>query len=134
MRVRLDAPPPWPATSVTHTFSNADELVLSLWQATFMGGVGADALRRFEGVRGVRRGRVYNAPPGFEGYVAWLEGVMVQGSSGPGVGMGGGVAALPLPVTAVAATSRHERKISRDKGKGYVCDDDGEKRRLDGWC
>jgi len=131
MRLRLDAPPPWPAASVTRAFSDADELVLSLWLATFMGGVGADALRRFEGVRGVRRGRVYNAPPGFEGYVAWLESVMVQDISGQDIGLGGG-GLLPLPVTAVAAKSREDKKICKDKGKGYLCDDDSEQRRLDG--
>jgi hypothetical protein len=55
-----------------------------------MGGAGADVLRQFEGVRGVRRVRVKGSVPGFEGYVGWLRRRMmmrrVTGSMGDGAG------------------------------------------------
>ncbi|KAK0639034.1 hypothetical protein B0T16DRAFT_307466, partial [Cercophora newfieldiana] len=76
LRLRLDTPAPWPVEKITEAFTGAEELVVQVWQATFMGGVGAETLRRFEGVRGVRRVSIRDAPPGFEGYTAWLEGRM----------------------------------------------------------
>ncbi|KAK4122436.1 hypothetical protein N657DRAFT_657255 [Parathielavia appendiculata] len=62
----------WTKAAITSYFSHAEDLTLCLWTGTFMGGVGADALRQFEGVRGVRRVRVTGVLPGFEGYVSWL--------------------------------------------------------------
>ncbi|KAK3359932.1 hypothetical protein B0T25DRAFT_564895 [Lasiosphaeria hispida] len=128
IRIRLDSPPPWPAATVAAAFTNAEELVLDLWQATFMGGVGADVLRRFEGVRGVRRPRVLGTPPGFEGYVAWLVALMKmpvldgwrEGRTGEGEGL-------------------DERDGVGEGGEferygGYVCVEEGERRRLRGWC
>lgn len=72
IRIKLDSTPAWPAAVVTSAFSGAHELVLELWQGTFFGGVGAEALRLFEGVRGVGKPRVTGIPPGFGGYVRWL--------------------------------------------------------------
>ncbi|KAK4452470.1 hypothetical protein QBC34DRAFT_435789 [Podospora aff. communis PSN243] len=73
LRLRLDSPSPWPIEKVTQAFSGVEELVVHLWQATFLGGVGAETLRLFEDVRGVRRVEIRDAPPGFERYTAWLE-------------------------------------------------------------
>ncbi|KAK0635391.1 hypothetical protein B0T17DRAFT_39919 [Bombardia bombarda] len=96
-------PPPWSVSAITSAFSHADELVLSVWQAVVFAGPGAEALRRFEGVRGVRRARVLGCPGGFERYVAWMEGVMMmEGDEGVAVGE-------------------------------YQCVDETERKRLSGW-
>ncbi|KAK3308955.1 uncharacterized protein B0T15DRAFT_491500 [Chaetomium strumarium] len=103
LRVRIDAaapPPPWNRSQVSAAFSHAQELTLDLWSGAFSssssfsssmgmdghsgvvegegereGGRGADVLRLFEGVRGVRRVRVVGmvvVGGGLEGYVKWL--------------------------------------------------------------
>lgn len=79
-----ESPPPAepePETSpldIPATFSHAEDLTLDLWRGTsgFLFGVGADVLRPFEQVRGVRRVHVESMVYGFEGYVSWLAGVM----------------------------------------------------------
>ncbi|KAK3378376.1 hypothetical protein B0H63DRAFT_479708 [Podospora didyma] len=74
LHIRLDTHAPWSSTALSSAFSEADSLIIyvSLGLAAFMGGVGADVLRRFEGVRGLRRASIVGCPPGFEGYVSWL--------------------------------------------------------------
>jgi len=104
LRLRLDAPAPWPAEKVTQAFTGADELVVQVWQATFLGGVGAETLRRFAWVRGVRRASIRDAPPGFEGFAAWLEKRMCMCMGDWG-----------------------------EEGEEYVCSDEAERNRLDGW-
>ncbi|KXX76525.1 hypothetical protein MMYC01_206876 [Madurella mycetomatis] len=70
--------PAAPPLDIPATFSNAEDLTLDLWRGTsgFLFGVGADVLRPFEQVRGVRRVHVESMVYGFEGYVSWLAGVM----------------------------------------------------------
>ncbi|KAK0614293.1 hypothetical protein B0T14DRAFT_570245 [Immersiella caudata] len=101
LRLRLDTHAPWPVEKVTQAFTGVEELVVQVWQATFLGGVGADTLRLFEGVRGVRRAEIKDAPPGFEGYTAWLE--------------------------------KRMRLLMGEEGEEYVCEDEAERKRLDGW-
>lgn len=86
-----------------------------------MGGVGADMLRPFEAVRGVRRVRVRGGGlAGFEGYVAWLRERMM------------------------ISTIRKDRRYGAEgeeegerEGEGeeeeYVPRDEMEGRRLRGW-
>ncbi|KAM7199224.1 hypothetical protein V8F20_005826 [Naviculisporaceae sp. PSN 640] len=98
IRVRLDCGfPPWAGEDVARAFSGAEELTLCVYRAVFVGGVGVDVLRRFERVRGVRRVRILGCVKGFEGYVKWLEGVMMResgedvdgdGDAGKGKGKG----------------------------------------------
>ncbi|KAL2131678.1 hypothetical protein VTI74DRAFT_4745 [Chaetomium olivicolor] len=127
VRVRLDAPPPasWTRGAVANAFSHAEELTLEVWQATFMGGVGVETLRVFEGVRGVRKVRVIGLGNGmgFGGYARWLEGRMrkrleIGGRGGrwegicDNAGQGG----------------------EGEEGEGeYVPVDEMEERRLRGW-
>lgn len=79
LRVRLDSrSPPWTAEDVTAAFSGTDELMIYPYRSIFIGGIGVDMLRKFEGVRGVKRMRILGCMVGFEGYVRWLEGVMMK--------------------------------------------------------
>lgn len=75
VRVRLDCDPTFDAGAATAAFSGVDELVVEVWQAVFQG-ADHDALRVFEGVRGVKDVKIYGSTRGFEEYVRWLEDVM----------------------------------------------------------
>lgn len=70
--VRLDCGPFWGRETVTRAFTGMDEVVVQVTQSDF-GGSGYDNLSMFEGVRGVKRARVFGSIYGFEGYVRWLE-------------------------------------------------------------
>ena len=41
-------------------------------------GAGYGALKPFEGVRGVKKVRIWGSTTGFENYIAWLEAVMMS--------------------------------------------------------
>ncbi|KAK4163584.1 hypothetical protein QBC43DRAFT_319352 [Cladorrhinum sp. PSN259] len=80
IKIRLDPPPSeipeyTPAT-LCHAFNNSHSLTITLWQASFMGGVGIRELAAFECVRGVRSVKIQGMMPGFGRYVKWLEGQM----------------------------------------------------------
>lgn len=75
LHARLDCGPFWDAETVGKAFTGAEELELEVWQSQFGDG-DIKLLRRFEGVRGVRRVRIWGSTTGVEGYVAWLEGAM----------------------------------------------------------
>jgi hypothetical protein len=72
VRVRLDCDPNYDADSVTAAFSGKDELTVEVSRAMILG-ASYSALRRFEGVRGVRKVKIFGSITGIEGYVAWLE-------------------------------------------------------------
>ncbi|KAI0444580.1 hypothetical protein F4803DRAFT_244594 [Xylaria telfairii] len=76
VRLRLDAEPQFGRADVTAQFSGKSELVIEVWQAEWRG-AGPDALRLFEGVRGVRTARVTGSTSGFEPYARWLETAMM---------------------------------------------------------
>lgn len=76
LHARLDCGPFWDAATVAAALTGAEALELEVWQTMFRGDCGTEVLRRFEGVRGLRRVRVWGSTTGAEGYVAWLEGVM----------------------------------------------------------
>lgn len=75
VRIRLDCDPNVEREAVTKAFSGVEELIVDAWQAMFLGS-DHEALRVFEGVRGVTRARVTGSTTGFDGYARWLEGAM----------------------------------------------------------
>lgn len=75
LKARLDCGPFWGAEEVEGAFTGAEELTVEVWQTMFRE-CGNEVLRIFEGVRGVRRVRVWGSTTGMEGYVRWLEGAM----------------------------------------------------------
>lgn len=77
LRARLDCGPFWGAEAAARALSGAEELTVEARQSAF-GACGNDVLRNLEGVRGVRRARVCGSTTGLEGYVRWLEGVMMS--------------------------------------------------------
>ncbi|KAI1391094.1 uncharacterized protein F4822DRAFT_172632 [Hypoxylon trugodes] len=74
--IRLDAEPRYDSKMAATQLSGREEIVLETYQVSWRGS-GPDALRLFEGVRGVRRARVVGSVGGFEDYARWLEGVMM---------------------------------------------------------
>lgn len=75
LHARLDCGPFWTAETVRQALTGAEALELEVSQSQFRAS-GPEVLRLFEGVRGLRRVRVWGSTTGLEGYVAWLEGVM----------------------------------------------------------
>lgn len=86
-----------------------------------MGGVGADVLRQFEEVRGVRRARVRGSIPGFEGYVGWLVKRMMRTTPGSSTTNTGGEG------------DGCEGGGCEEGDEEYVPGDETERRRLSGW-
>ncbi|KAM7215840.1 hypothetical protein V8F06_008781 [Rhypophila decipiens] len=138
IRVRLDCGfPPWPSDDVRRAFSGAEELTIYVYRAMFIGGVGVDVLRRFEGVRGVRRARILGSVLGFERYVQWLEGRMMREVEGDDED----------EMEGDAWETDEERRTSKDETEGmpcengdrvfmlggYRCADELERKRLTGW-
>ncbi|KAI0023568.1 hypothetical protein F4780DRAFT_56128 [Xylariomycetidae sp. FL0641] len=82
--VRLDAAPRFCARAAAAQLSGRAEVVLEAWRAAWRG-AGPDALRLFEGVRGVRRARVVfgadddgEVGEAFADYARWLERAMMR--------------------------------------------------------
>ncbi|KAK7966639.1 uncharacterized protein PG986_000916 [Apiospora aurea] len=71
LRLRLDA---------TALLSGLDELDVDGWQAQYLG-ADIGALRMLEGVRGVKRARVWAG--GYEAYAHWLQNQMMKGIGEP---------------------------------------------------
>ncbi|KAI1337484.1 hypothetical protein F5Y15DRAFT_425795 [Xylariaceae sp. FL0016] len=80
--LRLDAEPRFSRAAATAQFSGKAELTIECWQAMWRGS-GPDALRLFEGVRGVRRACVRGSTGGFEEYTRWLESAMERPAGEP---------------------------------------------------
>lgn len=76
IRVRLDCDPNFSLAKATNAFSGVEELTIEVFQAQF-GSSDYKVLRLFEGVRGVKRARVYGSVTAFPKYVAWLEAAIV---------------------------------------------------------
>lgn len=70
LRLRLDVAPNFDAHQATALLSGLDELEVDGWQAQYLG-ADIGALRMLEGVRGVRRARVWAG--GYEAYALWLQ-------------------------------------------------------------
>ncbi|KAK8111294.1 uncharacterized protein PG998_007751 [Apiospora kogelbergensis] len=80
LRLRLDVAPNFDAHQATALLSGLDELEVDGWQAQYLG-ADIGALRMLEGVRGVRRARVWAG--GYEAYALWLQNNMMKGIGEP---------------------------------------------------
>jgi hypothetical protein len=81
INVRLDCDPNFSAEKATKAFSGVEELTIEVFQAQF-GSSDYKVLRLFEGVRGVKRARVYGSVTAFPEYAAWLEATIVTPEDG----------------------------------------------------
>jgi len=72
IRVRLDNDPNFSAEKATNSFSGVEELTIEVFQAQF-GSSDYKTLKLFEGVRGVKRARIYGSVIAFPEYVQWLQ-------------------------------------------------------------
>ncbi|KFY07534.1 hypothetical protein V492_07048 [Pseudogymnoascus sp. VKM F-4246] len=70
--VRLECDAGFSAEEARDAFSGVDELTVEVFQSQFKGS-GNGVLRLFEGVRGVRKARVFGSITEWPEYVAWLE-------------------------------------------------------------
>jgi hypothetical protein len=77
IRVRLDCDPQYGVDDVNSAFMGIDELSVEVWQAAFLA-ARRDALARFEGVRGVKKVKIWGSTTGLEDYVSWLEVAMMS--------------------------------------------------------
>lgn len=75
--IRLDAGAAFTNSRATRELSSLEELTVECRQSAY-GVAGPQALRLFEGVRGVRRARVVGSTTGFDEYAKWLEGIMMR--------------------------------------------------------
>jgi hypothetical protein len=106
----------WSKPTITSFFSHTDSLTLHLWSNTppFMGGIGAEMLRQFESVRGVRQVKVTGMVlPGFERYIDWLRGRMM------------------LPMSQEKGDGDEEEE--EEEEQEYIPADEMEGKRLAGW-
>jgi hypothetical protein len=81
IRVRLDCDPNFSLAKATRAFSGVEELTIEVFQAQF-GGSDYKVLTLFEGVRGVKRAKVYGSVTAFPEYVAWLAAAIVTPKDG----------------------------------------------------
>ncbi|KAE8447254.1 hypothetical protein EG329_010948 [Mollisiaceae sp. DMI_Dod_QoI] len=72
IRVRLDCDPNFSIQKATDAFTGVEELTLEVSQAQF-GSSDHKVLRLFEGIRGVKKTRVYGSVTLFPEYVEWLQ-------------------------------------------------------------
>jgi hypothetical protein len=75
IRVRLDCDPNFEKERAIEAFSGIEELTIEVFQAQF-GSSDYKVLRLFEGVRGIRKARVYGSVQAFPDYVEWLKNAM----------------------------------------------------------
>ena len=76
INIRLDCDPNFSMAKATDAFSGVEELTVEVFQAQF-GSSDYKVLRLFEGVRDVKRARVYGSVTAFPEYVSWLEAAIV---------------------------------------------------------
>jgi hypothetical protein len=81
IRVRLDCDPNFSLKKATDAFTGVEELTIEVFQAQF-GSSDYKVLRLFEGIRGVKRARVYGSVTAFPEYVEWLETALVTPKEG----------------------------------------------------
>ncbi|KAH7343054.1 hypothetical protein BKA65DRAFT_303743 [Rhexocercosporidium sp. MPI-PUGE-AT-0058] len=72
IRIRLDCDPNFSSDKATRSFTGVEELSIEVFQAQF-GSSDHKVLKLFEGVRGVRRARIYGSVTAFPEYVEWLQ-------------------------------------------------------------
>jgi hypothetical protein len=72
IRIRLDNDPNFISTKATEAFTGVEELTIEVFQAQY-GGSDYRTLRLFEGIRGVKKARVYGSTTAFPEYVEWLQ-------------------------------------------------------------
>tara|TARA_R110002060_G_scaffold16451_2_gene22878 strand:- start:3673 stop:4287 length:615 start_codon:yes stop_codon:yes gene_type:complete len=75
IRVRLDCDPNFSAAKAAESFTGVEELSIEVFQAQF-GSSDYEVLKLFEGIRGVRRVKVYGSVTAFPEYVEWLQDAM----------------------------------------------------------
>lgn len=73
--MRLDCDPNFSVEKATDAFSGVEELTLEVCQAQY-GSSDHKVLRLFEGIRGVKKARVYGSTTEFPEYAQWLESSM----------------------------------------------------------
>jgi hypothetical protein len=81
IRVRLDCDPNFSLKKATDAFTGVEELTIEVFQAQF-GSSDYKVLRLFEGIRGVKRAKVYGSVTAFPEYVEWLETTLVKPKEG----------------------------------------------------
>lgn len=86
--VRLECDAGFSAEAARDAFSGVEELTVEVFQSQFKGS-GNGVLRLFEGVRGVRRARVFGSIAEWPEYVAWLQGKMMSKEGGELLGLEG---------------------------------------------
>lgn len=77
IRVRLECDTNFSASKAQQAFTGVEELTIEVFQTQFQG-TDYRVLRRFEGIRGVKRARVYGSVSAFPKYVKWLQDAMVS--------------------------------------------------------
>jgi hypothetical protein len=76
IRIRLDCDPNFSAAKAAEAFTCGEELTLEVFQAQF-GSSDYKVLSLFEGIRGVKKAKIYGSVTAFPEYVAWLQGAMM---------------------------------------------------------
>ncbi|KAH6723847.1 hypothetical protein BKA61DRAFT_587242 [Leptodontidium sp. MPI-SDFR-AT-0119] len=76
IRVRLDCDPNFSAEKAARSFTGVEELSIEVFQAQF-GSSDYEVLKLFEGIRGVKRARIYGSVIAFPEYVEWLQDSMM---------------------------------------------------------
>ena len=72
IRVRLDCDPNFSAEKAKEAFSGVEELTIEVFEAQY-GSSGYKVLSLFEGVRGVKKARIYGSIATFPEHVEWLQ-------------------------------------------------------------
>ncbi|KFX89843.1 hypothetical protein O988_08471 [Pseudogymnoascus sp. VKM F-3808] len=86
--VRLECDAGFSAEAARDAFSGVEELTVEVFQSQFKGS-GNGVLRLFEGVRGVRRARIFGSISEWPEYVAWLQRRMMSKEGSDLLGSGG---------------------------------------------
>ncbi|KFY28105.1 hypothetical protein V493_03111 [Pseudogymnoascus sp. VKM F-4281 (FW-2241)] len=86
--VRLKCDAGFSAEAATVAFSGVEELTIEVFKSQFKGS-GNEVLRLFEGVRGVRRARVFGNVAEWPEYVAWLQSKMMSNEGCELLALGG---------------------------------------------
>ena len=76
IRIRLDNDPNFISAKATEAFTSVEEFTIEVFQAQY-GGSDYRTLKLFEGIRGVKKARVYGSTTAFPEYVEWLQNSMM---------------------------------------------------------
>lgn len=79
IRVRLDCDPNFSAKEASDCFDGMEELTIEVFQAQY-GSSDQKVLELFEGIRGVKKARIYGSVVAFPRYARWLEYAMMSPS------------------------------------------------------